>query len=64
MCYIFCSRLNGIILNFKNIKIQPLTKLVEDGYVPVSCRADIYIFKPKINCVLKGKTCFNELLNI
>uniref|UniRef100_A0A1B6DAZ5 RPA43 OB domain-containing protein n=1 Tax=Clastoptera arizonana TaxID=38151 RepID=A0A1B6DAZ5_9HEMI len=48
------SELDGIILNYTNVKIQPFTKLKEDGYMSITYIADVYVFSPKINSTLKG----------
>lgn len=50
----FDKTLNGIILNYKDVKIPEYLPINEDGTFSVDITADVYVFKPRIGNVLKG----------
>jgi hypothetical protein len=51
----FC-RLNGIILSFKNVQVCTLAEDIPGiPEIPVNYTADVYVFKPKVGSILKGK---------
>uniref|UniRef100_A0A1B6CVW1 RPA43 OB domain-containing protein n=1 Tax=Clastoptera arizonana TaxID=38151 RepID=A0A1B6CVW1_9HEMI len=47
-------KLDGIVMNFKNVKIRQLASLKAEINVTVDCFCDLYIFKPEIERILKG----------
>lgn len=50
----FDKTLNGIILNYEDLKIPEYFLINEDGSFDVNVIADVYIFRPKIGSVLQG----------
>lgn len=56
VCLFAFFRLCGIILSFKNVKVQTIAKDDPGNcMIPVNYIADVYIFKPEIGSILKGK---------
>lgn len=47
-------RLNGIILNYKHVKVPEYLQINEDGSFVMDIVSDVYVFKPKIGNILKG----------